>query len=119
MKESPTVYGSLFRQSVENPSKPIIAFTAEECLALIFEMKFTQRQYKKLRQKEKKKNAKLLVSWDEIIKLKKKCEPENIDSTTIGEVSVPMQSVVDHQASSDQMCPMQHYVIIFGHIHNH
>ena len=44
------------------------------------------------------KKAKLLVSWHEIVKIKKKCEPKNIDKDTLGEVSVPLQDVVDHQS---------------------
>ena len=67
-----------------------------DCLQLI--QSKTQRQYKKLRKKEKRNGAKLLVTWDKIRKVKKECEPENIDKDTPGEVSVPLQSVVDHQS---------------------
>ena len=38
--------------------------------------------------------------------------PEGITSSTPADF-------VDHQASSDQMCSVQHYVTLFGHIHNH
>ena len=67
-----------------------------DCLQLI--QSKTQRQYKKLRKKEKRNGAKLLVTWDKIRKVKKECEPEDIDTDTLGEVSVPLQSVVDHQS---------------------
>ena len=45
-----------------------------------------------------KHGAKLLVTWDKIIKVKKECQPEKIDKDTLGEVSVPLQECVDHQS---------------------
>ena len=98
LKDNPSVNGSLFRQSVENPVEPVIAFTPEESLALILELRLTQRGYLNLRKKERAKNAKLLVSWTQIVKIKAKSEPKNIKKDKLGEVSVPLQDVVDHQS---------------------
>ena len=41
----------------------------------------------------------MYVSWGDIIAVKEECEPEDIDASKTGEVKVPMQSVVDHQAT--------------------
>ena len=49
--ENPSVNGSLFRQSMQDSSQCITAFTSHECLALLIEMKLTQRQYLKLRKR--------------------------------------------------------------------
>ena len=62
----------------------------------------TKRKYKKLRQREKKVYGmnKLYVSWHEIDRVQKLVRPKGIDDTKKGEISVPLQSVVDHQASN-------------------
>ena len=99
LKSNPSVKGSLFRQTMKNTLKPVTAFTDFECLALIIELKLTQRQYKKLRKMQKTKGAHMYVSWGDIIAVKEECEPEGIDASKTGEVKVPMQSVVDHQAT--------------------
>ena len=40
----------------------------------------------------------MFVSWHDVLKVKKKCEPKDIDSKTkVGVVQVPMQSAVNHQ----------------------
>ena len=49
IKSNPSVNGPLFRQTMKNTLEPVTAFTDFECLALIIELKLTQRQYKKLR----------------------------------------------------------------------
>ena len=90
--------GTFFRQSAQDPVQPVIAFSPEECLALIIDLRLSQRQYKRLRKNEKKNGAKLLVTWDKIRIVKKQCEPENIKKDVLGEVSVPLQDCVDHQA---------------------
>ena len=99
IKSNPSVNGSLFRQTMKNTLEPVTAFTDFECLALIIELKLTQRQYKKLRKMQKTKGAHMYVSWGDIIAVKEECEPEGIDASKTGEVKVPMQSVVDHQAT--------------------
>ena len=97
LKESPE-NASKIRESIENPPKPVIVMTPEECLATVLEMKLTVRGYKSFRKKQKYRNAKIFVSWHDVSKVKKKCEPKKIDSTTkVGVVQVPMQNVVDHQ----------------------
>ena len=101
LKDNPTENASRFRKSLNNSVEPVIVLSPEECLATVIEMKLTQRQYKKLRQKQKRQNAKIFCSWEDILKAKKHCRPENIDSTSkIGEVSVPLQNVIDHQISN-------------------
>ena len=100
LNENPTVNSSKFHSSFENPQKPVIVFTPEESLATIIHIKLTQRQYKKMRQMQKKHNTKLYLSWEKVMEAKKKCQPNNIDFTSkIGEVSVPMQDVITHQLS--------------------
>ena len=98
LKDNPIEHGHEFRECVENPPPKIVAFTPEESLATILELRLTQKGYKKLRQKEKKKGAKLYVSWHEIDKIKNKSKPKNIKKDVNGEVSVPLQEFVDHQA---------------------
>ena len=81
-------FDAIIKNPLEN-SKP---------LATILELRLTQKGYNRLRKKEKKKGAKLYVSWYQIDKIKKKCQPKNIKKDVNGEVSVPLQDVVDHQA---------------------
>ena len=51
-----------------------------------------------MRKRQKKRNAKIFVSWHDILQVKRKSEPKDIDSTSkTGVISVPMQKVVDHQ----------------------
>ena len=85
---------------MENTIEPTIVLSPEECLATIIELKLTKKQYNQMRKKQKKCNAKMFVSWHKIIEVKKKCEPPDIDSSKTGEVKVPLQSVVSHQASN-------------------
>ena len=99
LQESPTVNASKFRSSLVPPDKAVIIMSPEECLATVIELKLTSRQYKNLRKKQKARHAKIFVSWHDILLVKRKCEPKNIDDTKVGEVSVPLQSVVDHQIS--------------------
>lgn len=106
MNESPTVNASNFRKSMENPVKPVTVLTPEECLATVIQMKLTQNQYKRMRKIQKRQNAKIFVSWVEIGKIKKTCQPENIDSSKTGEVFASMQSVVTHQISKIMECPI-------------
>ena len=97
LKKSPE-NASKIRESIENPPKPVIVMTPEECLATVLEMKLTVGKYKSFRKKQKYRNAKIFVSWHDVLKVKKKCEPKDIDSKTkVGVVQVPMQSAVNHQ----------------------
>ena len=100
LKKSPE-NASKIRESIENPPKPVIVMTPEECLATVLEMKLTVGKYKSFRKKQKYRNAKIFVSWHDVLKVKKKCEPNNgkdIDSKTkVGVIQVPMQSAVNHQ----------------------
>ena len=51
-----------------------------------------------MRKRQKKRNAKIFVSWHDILQVKRKSEPKDVDSTSkTGVISVPMQNVVDHQ----------------------
>ena len=43
LKSNPTVNGSLFRQTMKNTLEPITAYSPEECLARIIELKLTQK----------------------------------------------------------------------------
>ena len=53
-----------------------------------------------MRKKQKARNAKIFVSWEQILLAKRKCEPEDIDkTTTVGVIQVPLQNVIDHQIS--------------------
>ena len=72
LKENPSVNSSLFRKSIE-PVKPVIVLSPEECLATVISMKLTQRQYKRMRKIQKKQNAKIFVSWVEVLNTKKNC----------------------------------------------
>ena len=67
----------------------------------------TKRKYKKLRQREKKVYGmnKLYVSWHEIDRVQKLVRPKGIDDTKKGEISVPLQSVVDHQSTNIMELP--------------
>ena len=53
-----------------------------------------------MRKKQKARNAKIFVSWEQILLAKRKHEPKDIDDkTTVGVIQVPLQNVVDHQIS--------------------
>ena len=100
LKENPELNASEIRNKYENPVKPVIVLTPKECLAEVLQGRMSQRSYKRMRKKQKASNAKIFVSWEDILKAKKECKPEGIDDTTkIGVVSVPMQKVCDHQIS--------------------
>ena len=97
LKESPE-NASKIRESIENPPKTVIVMTPEECLATVLEMRLSQRAYKKLRKRQKQRHAKIFVSWQDVLKVKRKSEPKDIDDKTkVGVVQVPMKSVVNHQ----------------------
>ena len=97
IRENPKI-ASEIRQTVENPVKPVIVLTPDECLAEVLESRLTERSYKRLRKKQKAQNAKIFVSWEDVCKAKKIRKPQNIDSTSKkGEISVPMQDVCNHQ----------------------
>ena len=83
---------------IDHSLEKMLHATLLKALATILELRLTQKGYKKLRQKKKKKGAKLYVSWHEIDKIKNKSKPKNIKKDVNGEVSVPLQEVVDHQA---------------------
>ena len=69
-----------------------------ECLAEVLIDKITQRRYLRMRKTQKKCNAKMYVSWEDVGKAKLECKPAGVDTTSkVGEVSVPMQNVVNHQ----------------------
>ena len=59
LKSNPTVNGSLFRQTMKNTLEHITAYTPEECLARIIELRLTQKTYKKLRLDQKNKKSQL------------------------------------------------------------
>ena len=107
LKQDPEGNASKIRSFYENPPPPpIIVLTPEECLATLLELRLTFRAYQKLRMQQKAANAKIYVSYYKLSKVKKKCEPENIDTTSkIGEVSVPMQDVCNHQISEIMKFP--------------
>ena len=105
LKSNPTVNGSLFRQTMKNTLEPITAYSPEECLATIIELKLTQKAYRKLRRHQRNKKANLYVTWDKILAVKKESQPDKIDDSKPGEVSSPMQSVVDHQAKNIMELP--------------
>ena len=51
-----------------------------------------------MRKRQKQRHAKIFVSWHDILQVKRKSEPKDVDSTSkTGVISVPMQNVVDHQ----------------------
>ena len=98
LKKDPEVNASNLRSLHENPVKPVIVLTPKECLAELLIQKLTERQYQRQRKKQKACNAKIFVSYHQVLRAKKECEPEGVDKTTkIGEISVPMQNVCDHQ----------------------
>lgn len=69
--------------------------TPEEALALIVDSKLTRSQYTKLRKAAKNKNCHLYPSYDEVLKAKKACYPEDIEVTeTTGKVK--LQSLLNH-----------------------
>ena len=98
LKADPEGNGTKICGLYDNPVKPVIVLTPLECLAEVLIDKITQRRYLRMRKTQKKCNAKIYVSWEEVGRAKLKCQPEDIDSTSkVGEVSVPMQNVVNHQ----------------------
>ena len=105
LKSNPTVNGSLFRQTMKNTLEPITAYSPAECLATIIELKLTQKAYTKLRKHQRNKKAILYVTWADILAVKKESQPDKIDDSKPGEVSSPMQSVVDHQAKNIMELP--------------
>ena len=107
LKQDPEGNASKIRSFYENPQPPpIIVLSPEECLATLLDLKLTEREYQKLRNQQKAANAKIYVSYFDLWKVKKKCEPENIDSTSKkGEISVPMQDVCNHQISKIMKFP--------------
>ena len=53
-----------------------------------------------MEKKTKKRHAKIFVSWHDVLKVKRKSETKDIDSTTkVGVVHVPMQNVVNHKVT--------------------
>ena len=62
LKDNPNEQGHLFRESVENPPPKITAYTPEESLATILELRLTQKGYEKLRKKEGSQIVCLMVS---------------------------------------------------------
>ena len=100
LHSSPVEEGSRFRKAMAhyNRKEEIVVFTPEEALALIIELGLSSRKYTKLRKKAKKKHAHFLPSYDPAVtNCMKKCKPKDIDLTKQDEVSVPMQSALDHQ----------------------
>lgn len=64
-------------------------------MALIVDSKLTRSQYTKLRKAAKNKNCHLYPSYDEVLKAKKACYPEDIEVTeTTGKVK--LQSLLNH-----------------------
>ena len=105
LKSNPTVNGSKFRETMKNTLEPITAYSPAECLATIIELKLTQKAYTKLRKHQRNKKAILYVTWNDIMEVKKESQPDKIDDSKPGEVSSPMQSVVDHQAKNIMELP--------------
>lgn len=99
LKSSPVEQASRFRKSMEHYNKPsVVVFTPEEALALIIELGLSKNHYKRLRKKARNKHAHLYPAYDPAVTdFMKKCRPENIDFSKADEVSVPMQSTLDHQ----------------------
>ena len=96
---SPAEEGSRFRKAMEHYNKEkVTAYTPEEALALIIELRLSKNSYKRLRKKAKKKYANLYPAYDPAVTdYMKKCKPPNIDLTKSDEVKLPMQSALDHQ----------------------
>ena len=99
LNNKPVEQGSKFRKAMEHYNKPpIVVFTPQEALALIIEMNLSRNRYRRLRKNCKNRNANLFPSYDPgVTEYMKKCKPEKIDFTKTDEVSVPMQSAIDHQ----------------------
>ena len=99
LHSNPVEQGSRFRKAMEHYNKPtVIVFTPQEALALIIELNLSVNQYNKLKKKAKANHAYLYPSYDPAVtNYMKKCKPENIDTTKLDEVNVPMQSALDHQ----------------------
>ena len=99
LHSNPVEQGSRFRKAMEHYNKPtVIVFTPQEALALIIELNLSVDQYNKLKKKAKANHAHLFPSYDPAItNYMKECKPENIDTTKLDEVNVPMQSALDHQ----------------------
>ena len=100
LKENQEVNASELRSKYENTVEPVIVLTPKECLAVVLQDRMTYRSYIRMRKRQKKCNAKIYVSWHQILVAKKECAPKGVDKTTkVGKVSVSMQNVCDHHIS--------------------
>ena len=75
-----------------------IILSKKEALAELFEFGWTTVQYKKNRKKSKRCNALRHPSWHKIVKAKKECTPDGIESDERS-VWVPMQNALNHQTT--------------------
>ena len=76
LKVNPELNASELRGKYENPIKPVIVLTPKECLAEILQNRMTERQYIRHRKKQKACNSKMYVSYHQVLRAKKECEPE-------------------------------------------